>query len=134
MVFANEPFIVEAYELRIQCDGSARSVDECEKELWISGLDNCQSEVFIFCLPPEGKSLHSHFFFLTLFIVLRQAYSILYIHCMNIISRVLWLTCYSHFCLLYQKDAFTKLNDDGIFLPLHKPEQCLCSWYLKYLQ
>lgn len=62
MVFANEPFIVEAYKLRIQCDGSARSVDECEKELWISGLDNCQSEVFIFCLPPEGKSLHSHFF------------------------------------------------------------------------
>nr|XP_034310797.1 deleted in malignant brain tumors 1 protein isoform X2 [Crassostrea gigas] len=53
MVFANEPFIVEAYKLRIQCDGSARSVDECEKELWISGLDNCQSEVFIFCLPPE---------------------------------------------------------------------------------
>lgn len=57
MVFANEPFIDGAYKLRILCNGSERSVDECKKQRYI-----CQSEVFIFCLPPKGKSLHSHFF------------------------------------------------------------------------
>ncbi|XP_065929462.1 deleted in malignant brain tumors 1 protein isoform X2 [Magallana gigas] len=48
MVFANEPFIDGAYKLRILCNGSERSVDKCKKQRYI-----CQSEVFIFCLPPE---------------------------------------------------------------------------------
>lgn len=51
MVFANEPFIDGAYKLRILCNGSERSVDECKKQRYI-----CQSEVFIFCLPPKGKA------------------------------------------------------------------------------